>query len=62
VWGDFWDSIGNINEINTQLKKKKERLPARLGNFNSSCALRSHSRMLLAGGKLSKWFLPKNNH
>jgi hypothetical protein len=22
--GDFWDSIGNINEINTQLKKKKE--------------------------------------
>jgi hypothetical protein len=22
--GDFWDSIGNVNEINTQLKKKKE--------------------------------------
>jgi hypothetical protein len=21
--GDFWDSIGNVNEINTQLKKKK---------------------------------------
>jgi hypothetical protein len=24
VWegvGDFWDSIGNVNEINTQLKK-----------------------------------------
>jgi hypothetical protein len=20
--GDFWDSIGNVNEINTQLKKK----------------------------------------
>jgi hypothetical protein len=20
--GDFWDSIGNINEINTQFKKK----------------------------------------
>jgi hypothetical protein len=20
--GDFWDSIGNINEINTQLNKK----------------------------------------
>jgi hypothetical protein len=19
--GDFWDSIGNVNEINTQLKK-----------------------------------------
>jgi hypothetical protein len=25
--GDFWDSIGNVNEINTQLKKKKERKP-----------------------------------
>jgi hypothetical protein len=22
--GDFWDSIGNVNEINTQLKKKKD--------------------------------------
>jgi hypothetical protein len=21
--GDFWDSIGNVNEINLQLKKKK---------------------------------------
>jgi hypothetical protein len=21
--GDFWDSIGNVNEINTQFKKKK---------------------------------------
>jgi hypothetical protein len=20
--GDFWDSIGNVNEINTQLKKR----------------------------------------
>ena len=20
--GDFWDNIGNVNEINTQLKKK----------------------------------------
>jgi hypothetical protein len=25
VWGDFWDSIGNVNEINTQLKKQKEK-------------------------------------
>jgi hypothetical protein len=24
--GDFWDSIGNVNEINTQLNKKKNRL------------------------------------
>ena len=27
VWehvGDFWDSIGNVNEINTQLKKKAQ--------------------------------------
>jgi hypothetical protein len=23
--GDFWDSIGNVNEINTQLKKKKRK-------------------------------------
>ena len=23
--GDFWDSIGNVNEINTQLKKRKKR-------------------------------------
>jgi hypothetical protein len=22
--GDFWDSIGNVNEINTQLKKEFE--------------------------------------
>jgi hypothetical protein len=22
--GDFWDSIGNVNEINTQLKKRKK--------------------------------------
>jgi hypothetical protein len=22
--GNFWDSIGNINEINTQLKKEQE--------------------------------------
>jgi hypothetical protein len=21
--GDFWDSIGNVNEINTQLKKEE---------------------------------------
>jgi hypothetical protein len=23
--GDFWDSIGNVNEINTQFKKKKKK-------------------------------------
>jgi hypothetical protein len=23
--GDFWDSIGNVNEINTQLKKRKKK-------------------------------------
>jgi hypothetical protein len=23
--GDFWDSIGNVNEENTQLKKKKKK-------------------------------------
>jgi hypothetical protein len=23
VW-DFWDSIGNVNEINSQLKKRKK--------------------------------------
>jgi hypothetical protein len=23
--GDFWDSIGNVNEINTQLKKTQKR-------------------------------------
>jgi hypothetical protein len=22
--GDFWDSIGNVNEINTKKKKKKK--------------------------------------
>jgi hypothetical protein len=22
---DFWDSFGNVNEINTQLKKKKRK-------------------------------------
>ena len=24
VW-DFWDSIGNVNEINTQLKNEKKK-------------------------------------
>jgi hypothetical protein len=23
--GDFWDSIGNVNEINTQLKNKNKK-------------------------------------
>ena len=23
--GDFWDSIGNVNEVNTQLKKRKKK-------------------------------------
>jgi hypothetical protein len=23
--GDFWDSIGNVNEINTQFKKVEKR-------------------------------------
>jgi hypothetical protein len=23
--GDFWDSIGNVNEINTQLKKRNKK-------------------------------------
>jgi hypothetical protein len=23
--GDIWDSIGNVNEINTQIKKKKKK-------------------------------------
>jgi hypothetical protein len=23
--GDFWDSIGNVNEINTQLKNKEKK-------------------------------------
>jgi hypothetical protein len=26
--GDFWDSIGNVNEINTQFKKKRKCLTA----------------------------------
>jgi hypothetical protein len=25
--GDFWDSIGNVKEINTQLKKKESQMP-----------------------------------
>jgi hypothetical protein len=32
--GDFWDSIGNVNEINTQLKKKKIESYASLKNFH----------------------------
>jgi hypothetical protein len=23
VWGDFWDSIGNVNEMNSYLKKNR---------------------------------------
>ena len=30
--GDFWDSIGNVNEINTQLKKKEK------NNSEKSCS------------------------
>jgi hypothetical protein len=26
--GDFWDSIGNVNEINTQFKKKEKKNPS----------------------------------
>jgi hypothetical protein len=43
--GDFWDSIGNVNEINTQLKKnffKKRKgwviLSDRLGSWSSTVA------------------------
>jgi hypothetical protein len=28
--GDFWDSIGNVNEIIPNLKKKKKKRPASL--------------------------------
>jgi hypothetical protein len=28
--GDFWDSIGNVNEVNTQLKKRKKKRKKRL--------------------------------
>jgi hypothetical protein len=28
--GDFWDSIGNVNEINTQEKKEKKKLQQKL--------------------------------
>jgi hypothetical protein len=36
--GDFWDSIGNVNEINTQLKKKKRKyfpVAGRLGEVKA---------------------------
>jgi hypothetical protein len=33
--GDFWDSIGNVNEINTQLKIKKKKEGSSLGRFYS---------------------------
>jgi hypothetical protein len=38
--GDFWDSIGNVNEINTQFKKKKQKqkqLKAGLELLPSKC-------------------------
>jgi hypothetical protein len=36
VWGDFCDSIGNVNEINTQVKKNtKETSPCRKIPFSS---------------------------
>ena len=31
--GDFWDSIGNVNEINTQLKKRKKRKIVKICSF-----------------------------
>jgi hypothetical protein len=33
--GDFWDSIGNVNEINTQLKKKRRTAAVR--TYQKSC-------------------------
>jgi hypothetical protein len=29
--GDFWDNIGNVNEENTQLKKKEKKKKNSLG-------------------------------
>jgi uncharacterized coiled-coil DUF342 family protein len=29
--GDFWDSIGNVNEINTQLKKYRKKIQENTG-------------------------------
>ena len=37
--GDFWDSIGNINEINTQLKKKVEQQGCRNAAGLKRCCL-----------------------
>jgi hypothetical protein len=33
--GDFWDSIGNVNEINTQLKKKESESLTQLSSIKS---------------------------
>jgi hypothetical protein len=39
VWegvGDFWDSIGNVNEINTQLKKLTKKKKKKKGSVFSA--------------------------
>jgi hypothetical protein len=54
VW-DFWDSIGNVNEINTQLKKvEKKRVHPWVHRLYSECyrskAIERHSGGLVATG------------
>jgi hypothetical protein len=36
--GDFWDSIGNVNELNTQLKKTNKQK----NRYESICQEESH--------------------
>jgi hypothetical protein len=43
VW-DVWDSIGNVNEINTQLKKERER-----GNVDYSLIVQKTMGVATAG-------------
>jgi hypothetical protein len=40
--GDFWDSIGNVNEINTQFKKKRKQIEQTMSRMLISKILPVH--------------------
>jgi hypothetical protein len=40
--GDFWDSIGNVNEINTQFKKEMEKVTLHSSKKKEYTNMKSH--------------------
>jgi hypothetical protein len=60
--GDFWDSIGNVNEINIQLKemKKKKKVGERLEDMDTGETFLNRITMACAvKSRIEKWDLIK---